>query len=146
MTCTFFGHRTITDDIEHKLYALIENLIINNGVSLFYVGNQGAFDYCVRNCLKILRQKYPHIRYAVVLAYLPRETKKDDYEDYSDTIFPDGLEVTPPKFAIVKRNRWMIEKSDYVITYVKNPYGGAAKFKELSEKKGKVVYNIAELL
>ncbi len=37
----------------------------------------------------------------------------------------------------------MIEHSDYVITYVKYNVGGAARFKELAEKKKKTVINIA---
>lgn len=36
----------------------------------------------------------------------------------------------------------MIEQADYVITYVTHSWGGAAKFKELAEKKGKTVINI----
>ncbi|MBR1970364.1 MAG: hypothetical protein IKA17_08400 [Clostridia bacterium] len=51
-----------------------------------------------------------------------------------------------PKYAIVKRNQWMIEKSDYVIVYVKQSSGNAAKFKELSEKKGKIVINVADFI
>lgn len=37
----------------------------------------------------------------------------------------------------------MIEQSDYVVTYVKYTIGGASKFKELAEKKKKIVINIA---
>ncbi len=37
----------------------------------------------------------------------------------------------------------MIEKSDYVVTYVKHTAGGAGKFKELAEKKKRIVINIA---
>ena len=36
----------------------------------------------------------------------------------------------------------MIEKSDYVVTYVHHSFGGAAQFKEIAEKKGKIVINI----
>lgn len=37
----------------------------------------------------------------------------------------------------------MIERSDYVVTYVKYTVGGAVRFKELAEKKNKTVINIA---
>ena len=40
------------------------------------------------------------------------------------------------------RNKWMIDHSDIVITYVHRSFGGAAKFKELAEKKNKVVIQI----
>lgn len=38
----------------------------------------------------------------------------------------------------------MIEHSDYVISYVKYDIGGAARFKELAEKKNRIVINIAD--
>ncbi len=142
VTCTFFGHKNTPQEIEPTLRSVLIDLIENKKVNSFYVGNQGHFDYMVRKALKQLKLDYPHISYAVVLAYMP--IKKTDYEDYSDTIFPDGLESVPPKYAISKRNRWMIDKSDFVVTYVKRIVGGAAQFKELAEKKGKTVINLAD--
>ncbi len=79
------------------------------------------------------------------MAYIPTKKEKFDYMDFSDTIYPDGLENTPPRYAISKRNRWMIEKSYTIITYVTHQIGGAAQFKELSEKKGKNVINMADM-
>lgn len=38
----------------------------------------------------------------------------------------------------------MINRSEYVITYVKYGTGGAAKSKESAEKKGKIVLNLAD--
>ncbi len=55
--------------------------------------------------------------------------------ELSDTIYPEGLEVVPPKFAVSKRNAWMLERCEYVITYVKFNFGGAALFKEKAIKK-----------
>lgn len=59
------------------------------------------------------------------------------------TIIPDGIETVPKKFAINYRNSWMIEQSDYVVTYVNSSVGGAAKFKKQAEKKNKIVINLA---
>ena len=38
----------------------------------------------------------------------------------------------------------MIDNSDYVIVYVEHKTGGAAKFKEIAERKKKIVINIAD--
>ncbi|MBQ2774639.1 MAG: hypothetical protein IJF40_01955 [Clostridia bacterium] len=124
---------------------MLIDLIENKEVDLFYVGNNGNFDHMVIRMLKLLKLKYPHIRFLIVLAYMPGKNNYLNYEYNLDTIYPDVLENTPPKYAIVKRNRWMIDKSDYVVTYVKCAIGGAARFKEFSEKKGKIVFNIADL-
>lgn len=143
MVCTFFGHRDTPQGVESMLKKALIDMIENKNVDLFYVGNQGRFDTMVRKNLMRLKEDYPHISYAVVLAYMPGEKDPNgDAEDFS-TIYPDGLESTPPKFAINKRNRWMVEQSDYVVTYVKRTFGGAAQFKALAEKKGKYVINLA---
>ena len=61
-----------------------------------------------------------------------------------ETIYPEGLENVPPQFAIDKRNRWMIEQSDFVVVYVKHAIGGAVKFKNIADYKGKLFTNIAD--
>lgn len=111
---------------------------------MFYIGNNGDFDDIVRKNLKLLKLNYPHINYAVVLAYMPYKKDGLCYKDYTDTIYPNGLENTPPKYAIIKRNQWMINQCDYVVTYVRHTFGGAAQFKELALKKGKTVINLAD--
>ena len=52
------------------------------------------------------------------------------------SILPEGIEAVPRRFAINYRNKWMLTKSDIVVTYVTRNFGGAAQFKELAEKKG----------
>ncbi len=139
MVVTFFGHRNITEDIQPILYSTLQTLIENENANLFYVGNNGNFDNMVIHTLNKLKTKYPHINYYVVLAYMP--LKKATYQN-CETIFPEGLEKALPKYAIINRNKWMIEQSDVVITYVNKSIGGAYKFKRISEKKGKTVINL----
>ena len=69
--CTFFGHRDCPETIKPKLREVLVDLITNHGVDMFYVGHQGQFDAYVRSALKKLKQEYPQINYAVVLAYIP---------------------------------------------------------------------------
>ena len=131
--CCFFGHREVTHNIREKLTAIIERLITEEGVTGFYVGNQGQFDSMVYSVLKELKAKYPHIRYTVVLAYMPDEHIKKVYGE--DTLFPDGMESVPKKFAISKRNDWMIQQSGFAVCYVYKVTGGAAKFREKAKKR-----------
>jgi uncharacterized phage-like protein YoqJ len=91
--CTFFGHRDCPEAIRPKLRETLIELIEHDGVDLFYVGNQGAFDAMVRSVLQELIPKYPHIGYSVVLPYMP--TKRNEYEDYSDTMLPEGIKAVP---------------------------------------------------
>ena len=137
MTCTFFGHRDTPNEKEPILKSTLIDLIENKDVDTFYVGNNGNFDNMVRSVLSELSSIYP-IKFYIVLSYLP----KKETENSEHTILPDGIEAIPPRLAISYRNKWMIEKSDFVITYVTHSWGGAEKFKELSYKKGKTVINI----
>ena len=142
MVCTFFGHRNTDKSILPFLRATIVDLIENKKVSTFYVGNNGGFDSLVRQVLKEEKETHPHIKYFVVLSYMPTEKSKDDFFDYSDTIYFPLPPKTPPRFAIDKRNRMMLAEADYVVTHVKTVIGGAAKYKEIAEKKNKIVINI----
>jgi len=137
-SCTFFGHRDCYGLEREVLYGAIEGLILQ-GVNIFYVGNQGGFDGMVYSCLKQLRKAYPHIRVAVVLAYLPAQ--KREGEDMSDTMYPQ-IEGHP-KYAIERRNQWMIDVSDYCLCYITHTWGGAYKFAQLAKKQGKHLVNLS---
>ena len=139
-TACFFGHRDVTHDIRSKLQFIIEQLITEEQINSFYVGHQGQFDSMVYSVLKELKGKYPQIRYTVVLAYMPDEHTKEVYGE--NTLYPDGLETVPRRFAISKRNDWMIQQSDYAVCYVHKITGGAAKFREKAERKGLRIINI----
>ena len=141
-TCTFFGHRDTPYEIKPKVKTILKILIDIYDVKTFYVGNQGNFDSFVKNVLEELLTEYADIRYYVVLAYMPKV--KNGYKCLDNTIFPNEIETIPPKYAIIKRNKWMIAKADYVVTYVKYGFGGAAIFKEYAEKAGKTVINTYE--
>ena len=142
MTCTFFGHRDTPHTVEPYLRAAIIDLIENKGVDLFYVGNQGAFDRMTIKILRGLAEEYPKIKYYVVLAYVPHNKERLGLKDGDSTIYPECLDKTPPKYAIIKRNNWMLEKSDYVITYVTHITNGAYEYKHLAKVKRKRVINL----
>ena len=141
MTVTFFGHKDTPKEIEPTLRTTLVDLIENHGATEFYVGNNGNFDTMVRRQLENLSQTYP-ITYNVVLAYLP--TKKSEYDDYTNTIYPEGIETVHKRFAISYRNKWMVEQSDIVITYVARTYGGEWQFKTMAERQGKTVIELSE--
>ena len=141
-TCTFFGHRDCPCSIQSKLREVLIDLIENYAVDMFYVGQQGAFDGLVRSVLKELVSVYPHIHYAVVLERIPPKREEFDTRDYADTILPEGIETVPPRFAISRRNQWMLKQSDYVVTYITHTWGGAAQFAEKAERQKKTVIHL----
>jgi hypothetical protein len=85
--------------------------------------------------MKELQQRYSNIKVYRVLAYMP----KPGDNGTADTIVPEGIENTHPRYAIVYRNNWMIDHSDYVIAYVTHTFGGAYQAVERAKKKGKII-------
>lgn len=142
--CTFFGHRQCPAEIEADLNRAIRKLITEYGVLQFYVGHHGGFDGMAYRTLKALKQEFPRLDYAVVLAYMPG--KQDRALPYApeETLYPDGLETAPLRFAIDHRNRWMLKHSDYVISYITHGHGGAAQYYELAHRWKKTVFNLAK--
>ena len=138
--CTFFGHRDCPESVRPKIKTTLVNIIEEYGVDMFYVGNQGRFDALVRAELRKLKEEYPHIQYAVVLAYLPG--KPSEYEDYSDTLLPEGIESVHPRYAISWRNNWMLQQADYVVAYVTHSWGGAAQYVQKAQKSNKYIRNL----
>lgn len=141
LACTFFGHKDLNCDIKPEISKQIEALIYQHDVKLFYVGNNGKFDLAVTDVLKELRTKNPSLKYNTVLAYLPQ---KSEYYDYSDAIYPEGIECVPKRFSIIYRNKWMVSHSDFVVCYITHEFGGAFSAIEYARKHGKHIINIAE--
>ena len=138
--CTFFGHRDCPGEIRPFLRAAILSMIQEQGVDTFYVGHQGAFDRMVVGILQMLVEEMPAIRYTVVLAYLTPASLMDE-KPLQHTLFPEGLEFVPRRFAIAWRNEWLIKHCDCVIAYAVHHCGNAARYAAKAEKKGKkVVY------
>ena len=81
MTVTFFGHRRTPDSIIPLLKETLRELIEKDVADMFYVGNEGSFDWMVYDTLKDLKTEYPFISYKVVLAYL--EKRKKDIKNFS---------------------------------------------------------------
>lgn len=140
-SCTFFGHYHLSREIKPILKEIIRKLILEYDVTEFYLGDKGAFDSIATECVVELTKEYTHIKYSIMLAYMPG--KKDPFAKYPEnTVYPEGLEKVPPKYAIIGRNKIMAEKSDYAVVYIYH-LGGAASATEYADKKGVKIINIA---
>ncbi len=136
--CTFFGHRDCSNTITSSIKAAVIELVEKQGVNMFYVGDSGNFDACCRVVLKGLG-----VPYVVVLSRMP-SSKRSLCMSF-DTLLPEEVEKGPPRFAIERRNRYMIEKSQYVICYLRHRVcSGAAKFVDLAERKGKSILYLSD--
>lgn len=141
--CVFFGHRNAYDVNAVLLAQTIEMAIEQYGITEFWCGGYGAFDSLTYATVCKIQEQHPHIRIYKVLAYMPGERSKLT-EVTVDTIYPEGLESVPKRFAISRRNDYMVDNCTVLIAYVKNHFGGAYKAYTRAIRKGKTVINIAE--
>jgi uncharacterized phage-like protein YoqJ len=142
-SCAFFGHRDWgLKEGKEEIKNSIVNLIEKYGVMQFYCGGRGNFDNLCSQIVYELKKKYPHIKNTLVLSYIPK--RKEEYglpAKYDDSVY-FLEERVPPRYAIVKTNEKMIDKSDYVIVGVRKSWGGAYRAGEYAKRKGKVIIQI----
>lgn len=137
MTVTFCGHGRINrpEELSSWLDMILPSLI-EGGADTFYLGGYGDFDGMAASAVRRQKETYPHIESVLVLAYLNTDRGADGYDA---TVYPP-LEKVPRRYAIVKRNEWMVSVSDVVISGVKHGWGGAAKTLEFARRKRKVIF------
>ena len=85
-----------------------------------------------------MRQKQKVNPAAQAVLVIPYPDRKYDESGYDYTLFPP-LESVPHRYAILKRNQWMVAQADVVIAYVTHSWGGAAKTLEYARTKRKKV-------
>ena len=138
MICTFFGHKNVGSDVKEKIKHTVEGLI-KDGVVDYYVGNNGNFDYYVQVVLTEIMKNQSEVHLTVVLSHLGERAMVADQEC---TLFPEGLELALPRFAISKRNDWLIKNSQIAVIYVNNSFSNSYKLMEKARKKGVKIINI----
>ena len=120
MIVTFCGHREIANVGQVREW--LNNVciqLIDDGASEFFLGGYGAFDR---------------------LPYLDSALSR---EGYDETVYPP-LESVPRRYAILRRNEWMVRRSDVIVAYVLHSWGGAAKTLDYARKKKKIILQYEE--
>ena len=134
MIVTFCGHRDITQrsELHEWFYQCVEQLILD-GATDFYLGGYGTFDAMAASVVRSFKRQYPFSRSILVLPYLDR---KVDATCYDMTTYPP-LETVPKRYAILRRNQWMVDAADVVVAYVRYEWGGAAQTLAYAKRKKK---------
>lgn len=139
MIVTFCGHKNVSDStvVVKKLRVVIEELI-SRGATEFYLGGYGGFDSLAASTVRSLKASHPNIRLILVIPYLNREY---DSIAYDELLYPP-LENVLPRYAISKRNEWMVEEAQIVVSYVTHDWGGASKTLAFAKRKKKEIISV----
>ncbi len=147
MIVTFCGHSqyTASGEDEQKILSLLSEIIGDHHAEL-YLGGYGSFDSFARKCGKKYQETHPNTRLIFVTPYITIDYQKNhlDYQKnlYDEILYP-SLEDKPLKFAISYRNKWMVERADYVIAYITHDWGGAYQTYKHAQRKKKPIFNIS---
>ena len=145
MIITFCGHSNYSSNLEdeEKLLILLEKVICGNQVD-FYLGGYGNFDSFALKCATRYKENHKNAKLVFITPYLGKwlsERKEMLEKNYDEIVYPE-IERVPLKFAIAKRNEWMIAQSDYLFAYVNKHYGGAYKTLLYAQKLKKIYINL----
>jgi hypothetical protein len=145
---TFCGHKDISDRqlILNKVIETLETYFKGETPLTFYCGGYGDFDRLASQAIDVLRKKYTEIKAEKIFVtpYITpayQDKISDMKKFYDDVVYPP-LENVPLRFAISRRNKWMVDNSDIIIAYVMHNWGGAAKSLEYAKKKHKVIVTL----
>ena len=140
MTVSFCGHRKI--EYDEKLLSNLEMCVfdlVQKGATMFYIGGYGEFDrLAARAVYNIKKKEYPDIKSIFVTPYLNRNY---DIFLYDEIVYPP-LERVPLRYAIVKRNQWMVKNSDMLVAYIRHERGGAFEMLKYAKRNKKPIIRI----
>ena len=138
MICTFFGHRDAPFSLKSELKSAI-NKAISMGATTFYVGNNGNFDLLCQQVLSEILKIRDGFNYYIVASHI---YEKALFGKQEQVIFPEELEGVIKRFAICKRNEYMLKRSSFVVSYIRTPASNSYKLVEKAKKTGLTVIEI----
>lgn len=151
-TCCFTGHRSIPSEQYVKIKAELRKEIINlinKGVIYFGSGGAFGFDILSAEVVLELKKQYPQIKLIMVFP-CKNHTKywsKKDIEKYEHIKrFCDKYVYVSEKYdydCMKRRNRYLVNFSEYCICYFNQPNSGTAYTVNYAEEKGLTIINIA---
>ncbi|MCM1296222.1 MAG: SLOG family protein [Muribaculaceae bacterium] len=145
-------HHTPNENIKTRLREQIINLIENEDVSTFFVGELGGYEVDAYDAVLDVKEQYPNIFVIFVVAKMTEHklrVKNANGTTLSrracdDFIYPDKCATGYKRLCIVYRNRYIIENTNFIISY--NKYQGKAyDFCQEAKKKGVEVIELTEL-
>lgn len=145
--CSAFGHADFYSDVHAVLHQTISELVSTQGATLFLTGGMGDFDALFCRTVREVRAQNKQIQLVLVIPYFSNElnSNKEFYNTfYDDVVIPDELLGVYYKSAIQKRNRWIVDRSDFVLSGVYRDFGGAYQTIQYALKSGKEVIDIVK--
>lgn len=142
VACAFTGHRNLLEDFDEKsIEKAVENCI-KRGVEVFYNGVAKGFDLVSAKVVVSLKKKYPNIK---LIACIPCYNQEKSYNEEEKKDYIEVLSKADEKVYVSdreyfrgcmqKRDRFLVDKADILIAYLKEDKGGTAFTVNYCKKK-----------
>ena len=152
MIVTFIGHAIIPSKskVKEMVKEIMRMYVFGEDPVICYLGGYGDFDEICALACKELKKEFASIELVYVTPYLRSSQQEkikmmQSYGLCDSSLYPP-IENTPPKFAISKRNEWMVSNAEIIISYTNHNYGGAYQSLEIAKRKKKRIINICDFL
>lgn len=151
--CCFTGHRIIPDAEMMRLpdaLSQVINELYGEGVREFRAG--GAIGFDTLAALKVLtfRQTHPDVRLSLILPCRDQDARWCQYDrdiyryiiEYADSVIYTENTYTPD--CMHRRNRALVNGSDFCVAYAARNEGGSAYTLKLAKREGLKIINLAK--
>ena len=139
-TCFIIGHSDTSESVYPSLEYHLNKLITDSNITEFIVGHYGNFDRMAARAVRSIKACHPEVILTLLLPYL---TGYPLPKGFDGSVYPDGLENVPRRFAILRANCLTIDRCDCVIACVHRTYGGAYQCLEYARRRRKRIINLA---
>ena len=146
--CCFTGHRALSlaeqQQILPNLMSEIEKLI-NRGVTVFRNGGALGFDTLAAICVLGLRKKYPNVKLYIDVPHKGQDARWNEMQQnvYAYILkSADKVTYLSEEYysgCMQARNRHMVDRSDYVLAYIRRTSGGSYYTAAYAEAQDKTV-------
>lgn len=163
MRCCFTGYRPskfpFSMDREDKEYKAFENALISEIISLikenclvFYTGMAMGFDIIAAETVLLLKKAYPDLPIKLICV-IPFEGQEDSFTSYWKERYFDVLKAADETVVLSdkyfsgcyqKRNVYMVNNSDCVLTWYDGRSGGTRNTLDYAVAKGRFIVNVNE--
>lgn len=125
----FTGHRKIkcnVSELKTQLYDKLQELILHDGLTIFYIGGARGFDEIAARIVLLLREQYQQIELHLILPYSSEEQTVDYSDDEKAEYFRikelansvEYIDIVKIADSMKKRNAKLVECADsYCICY-----------------------------
>ena len=156
-SCCFTGHRVIEyseqDRLGETLVAEITQLV-NEGFETFYAGGAIGFDTIAAKAVIKVREEYPEISLRLLLPCKGQENRwntkqKQEYNEIMEQA--DSAEYISENYSVYamhKRNKALVNRSDFCLCYLGTEKGGTAftvRYAEENELKLKNLFPTSQI-